>query len=165
MTPAKTPSYIKSLLSPQNGKKAVSRKVWSVDLEMVWLPFFTATNTTGETSISHEALGAPLRLAYDKDGAVKFSNKGRPVFRVADEIGDNVKMIRENFVAGLQSYAQSVKTQDPEGYKGQIEAAHKAGQPILEHDGEKLQEAVALALEQANDEEAASQAEPTPAAA
>src|SRR3990172_124444 len=33
-----TPSYIKSLLIP-NGKKPAGRKVWSIDLETVWLPF------------------------------------------------------------------------------------------------------------------------------
>ena len=37
-----TPSYIKALLI-RNGKKPAVRRVWSIDLETVWLPFFTAT--------------------------------------------------------------------------------------------------------------------------
>jgi hypothetical protein len=39
-----TPNYIKSLVMP-NGKKPAGRRVWSIDLETVWLPFFYATNT------------------------------------------------------------------------------------------------------------------------
>ena len=65
-----TPNYIKALLIP-NGHKPKGRKVWSIDLETVWLPFYTATNTMGETHIAPDALGAPLRLAYDADGSVQ----------------------------------------------------------------------------------------------
>jgi len=80
-----TPNYIKALLMP-NGKKPAGRKAWSIDLETVWLPFFTATNTVGDTHISPDALGAPLRLAYDADGSVKFSKTGRPITKVAKEL-------------------------------------------------------------------------------
>ena len=84
-----TPDYIKALLRP-NGRKPAGRRVWSIDLETVWLPFFTATNTMGDTAIPHEALGAPLRLAYNADGTVKFSQTGRPVIKVAKEIADMI---------------------------------------------------------------------------
>ena len=40
----------------------------------------------GDTAIPSEALGAPLRLGYNKDGTVKFSNSGKPVIRVAKEL-------------------------------------------------------------------------------
>ena len=60
-----TPNYIKSLLIPSI-KKPQGRRVWSIDLEQVWLPFFTATNTMGDTAIPVDALGCPLRLGYDK---------------------------------------------------------------------------------------------------
>ena len=73
----KTPQYIKALLKP-NGTKPAGRRVWSIDLESVWLPFFTATNTMGDTALAAESLGAPLRLAYDPDGTPKFSKSGRP---------------------------------------------------------------------------------------
>ena len=59
-----------------NGKKSAGRKVWSVDLETVWIPFFTATNVQGDTAIPHESLGAPVRLSPDKDGSPKFSTAG-----------------------------------------------------------------------------------------
>jgi len=68
------PTYIKSLLRP-NGSKPAGRKVWSVDLETVWIPFFTATNTEGLTAIPNDAIGAPLRLAYNPDGSVKFNER------------------------------------------------------------------------------------------
>jgi hypothetical protein len=45
-----TPGYIKSLLKPTTGKTS-SRKVWSIDLETVWLPYFTACNAMGDSAI------------------------------------------------------------------------------------------------------------------
>ena len=65
-------TYIKQLLIP-NGKKPQGRRVWAIDLETVWMPFFTATNTMGDTALPADVLGAPLRLAYNGDG----SGKGR----------------------------------------------------------------------------------------
>lgn len=145
-----TPNFIKTLVKA-NGKSS-GRKVWSVDLETVWLPFFTATNTMGDTRIAHEALGAPLRLTYNPDGSVKFSKAGRPVIRVAKDINDNVKLVRENFIAGLQNYASSVISENAEGYKEQVKLATEAGAPIQDHDKEKLEDAMAKAIEQADAE-------------
>jgi hypothetical protein len=145
-----TPNFIKTLVKA-NGKSS-GRKVWSVDLETVWLPFFTATNTMGDTRIAHDALGAPLRLTYNPDGSVKFSKAGRPVIRVAKDISDNVKLVRENFIAGLQNYASSVISENAEGYKEQVKLATEAGAPIQDHDKEKLEDAMAKAIEQANAE-------------
>ena len=81
-----SPSYIKSLLIPSI-RKPQGRRVWSIDLEQVWLPFFTATNTQGDTAIPSASLGCPLRLGYDKTGAVRFTQAGRPVVRIAKELG------------------------------------------------------------------------------
>jgi hypothetical protein len=142
-----TPSYIKSLLMP-NGKKPAGRRVWSIDLETVWLPFFTSTNVMGETAIAAEALGAPLRLAYNADGSVKFSRTGRPVTKVAKELSDNIKLVRENFTATLQSYANGVIAENSEAYKLEVNKAIKAGEPIVSRDRQKLQEAVAKMREQ-----------------
>jgi len=137
-----TPNYIKSLLMP-NGKKSRGRRVWSIDLETVWLPFFTATNTMGDTAIPADALGAPLRLAYDQDGSVKFSKTGRPVTKVAKDIADNVRLVRDNFTASLLSYANGVITENPEGYKAQVEQARQAGEPIVNRDRQNLDQAIA----------------------
>ena len=126
-----TPNYIKSLLAP-NTKKPQGRKVWSIDLETVWLPFFTATNTMGDTAIPSDALGCPMRLAYDKSGAVRFSQSGRPVVRVAKELSDNVRLVRDNFTANLINYAGEVMTEHPNEYKQQVEFATKAGEPIAQ---------------------------------
>ena len=149
-----TPSYIKALLIP-NGKKPAGRKVWSIDLETVWLPFFTASNVVGDTRIPAEALGAPLRLAYDTDGSVKFSKTGRPITKVVKEIGDSVRMVRDNFTASLLAHANGVITDNAEGYKAQVEMAKKAGEPILTKDRENLQQAMLKAME------AAAEPEPT----
>ncbi len=132
-----TPTYIKSLLIPTT-RKPQGRKVWSIDLEQVWLPFFTATNTQGDTAIPSAAIGCPLRLGYDKAGAVRFSQAGRPVIRVAKELADNVRLVRENFTANLLNYAGSVIRENGEAYKAQIALAQKAGEPIYQHDRTQL---------------------------
>ena len=148
MNTMETPNYIKSLLTPTT-KQPQGRKVWSIDLQQVWLPFFTATNTMGDTAIPSEAIGCPLRLGYDKAGQVRFSQAGRPVIRIAKEIADNVRLVRENFTAGLQGYANMVITQNPEGYKAEVEKAREAGQPIVQKDKANLEQAIAKAMEEA----------------
>ncbi len=160
-----TPSYIKSLLTPTT-KQPQGRKVWSIDLQQVWLPFFTATNTLGDTAIPSEAIGCPLRLGYDKAGGVRFSQAGRPVIRVAKELSDNIRLVRDNFTANLLNYAGSVIRDNGEAYKAQIELARKAGEPIYEHDREQLlsatkakAEAVAQAEAIARQAEAVAEAE------
>jgi len=143
-----TPQYIKNLLLP-NAKSPQGRRVWSIDLETVWLPFLTATNTMGDTAIPLDALGSPIRLAYDKDGGVKFSKAGRPVTRVAKPISDSVTLIRQNFVANLQQYAEQVATDRQEDYAKQVEMATIAGKPIIAHDRVELDKAIQLQLEEA----------------
>lgn len=138
-----TPQYIKSLLIRTNGKKPIGRKVWSIDLETIWLPFFTATNTMGETAVPSDTLGAPLRLAYNGDGSVKFSKSGRPVTKVAKDLSDNIRLVRENFTASLRTYANTVIAEDTDGYKAEVEKARQAGEPIINEDREKLNEALA----------------------
>ena len=81
MPKSATPSYISALLKPMPCK-GTDRRAWSIPLQGVWIPFFTATNTAGETAIAAEALGAPLRLQRNPDGTPKFGNTGRPVIRV-----------------------------------------------------------------------------------
>ena len=136
-----TPSYIKSLLTPTT-KQPQGRKVWSIDLQQVWLPFFTATNTLGDTAIPSQAIGCPLRLGYDKAGQVKFSQAGRPVVRVAKELGDSVRLVRDNFTANLLNYAGAVIRDNGDGYKAQVELAKKAGEPIYQHDKNQLSNAL-----------------------
>ena len=143
-----TPNYIKSLLLP-NPKSPRGRRVWSIDLETTWLPFFTATNVMGDTAIPADALGCPIRLAYDKDGSVKFSKTGRPVSRVARPIRDNVTLIRQNFEAHIQQYAEQVAESRQKDYTKQIEQATIAGKPIIAHDKAELDKAVQLQLEEA----------------
>ena len=161
-----TPNYIKSLLLP-NAKSPRGRRVWSIDLETVWLPFLTATNTMGDAAIPADALGCPIRLAYDKDGSVKFSKTGRPVSRVARPISDNVTLIRQNFVANLQQYAEQVATDRQKDYAKQVEMATIAGRPIIAHDKVELDKAIQLQLEeamrQAQEEDPSEAPEATPA--
>ena len=144
-----TPNYIKALLLPTNGNKPRARRVWGIDLETIWLPFFTATNTMGDTAIPADAMGAPLRLGYNADGSVKFSKTGRPVLKVAKDIADSVRLVKDNFTAGLLAYANGVITDNPDGYKAQIELAREAGEPIIAKDRANLDKAIANAMVEA----------------
>jgi len=157
-----TPNYIKALLV-RNGHKPAGRKVWSIDLETIWLPFFMATNVMGETHIACDALGAPLRLAYNTDGTVKFSKTGRPVTKVVKELSDQIRMVRENFTASLASYASGVVAEFPDAYKAQVNGAVQAGEPIVIKDRQALNEALAKAVEEAvREAEAKAKAEAEP---
>ncbi len=135
-----TPSYIKSLLMPR-AKAPQGRRVWNIDLETVLVPFFTATNTTGDTAIPHDALGAPLRLGYAKDGSVKFRANGRPTIVVAKPIRDGVALLRENFVANLVDHAHKVATEQKDEYQAQVKLCVEAGAPIIQHDKTELDKA------------------------
>jgi hypothetical protein len=144
-----TPEYIAMLLRPAPSKPQ-GRKVWSVDLETVWLPFFTASNVVGATVLPLEALGAPLRLAYGKDGLPKFNpTSGKPVIRVAKELGEGVKMVRENFVANLQHFSATVRKANPEGYKAEVLASAEAGKPITQADKMAIDKAISEAMAEA----------------
>jgi hypothetical protein len=140
-----TPIYIKSLLTP-NGKKPADRRVWSVPLEAVWQPFFMATNLQGDTALPMDALGAPLRLAYNQDGSVKFGKTGKAVIKVAKPIADSVKMVRENFVANLVSYTEQVRESNASGFEALEKKATKAGKPIIANDRANLDKAIAEAM-------------------
>ena len=147
----KAPSYIKGLLKPV-AEKAQTRKVWSIALETTWIPFFTAANVTGETSIAADVLGAPLRLAKDKDGTVRFSQNGRPVLRVHKDLSNQIRMAREQFEASLLAFAVDTQKAMPEAYKAQVGASLKAGAPILERQAADIDAAIVLRAAQAEAE-------------
>jgi len=103
----------------------------------------------GDTAIPHDALGAPLRLAYNADGSVKFSKTGRPITKVAKELSDNIRMVRDNFTAGLVSYANGVINRKADEYRDLVELAKRAGEPILAKDKTSLEQALARQMEEA----------------
>ena len=141
-TTFQTPASIARMLRPV-ATKPQGRKVWSIDLETVWIPFFTGSNVTGDTAIPHEALGAPLRLVKEKDGTIRFRDDGRPVLRVAPELAKAVADVRANIIAELVAFPQQVYKANPDGYKAEVEANLAAGKPI----NEKAAQDVAEALE------------------
>jgi len=142
----KTPSYIKSLLQQGNGKKGPSRKVWSIDLETTWVPFFTATNVMAETSVPSDELGAPLRLVKAKDGTVKFTQSGRPSMRIAPVLNGHIRMVRENVTASLQAFAGKVMEERKDDYKAEVEKAQKAAIPVHEAQEKAIADAIAQAV-------------------
>ena len=129
-----TPNYVSALLMPHAESKS-DRRVWSVPLLGVWVPFFTATNAAGETDIGSDVLGAPIRLQKNQDGTPKFSKNGKPVLRTVKELSDQIRLVRDNFTFGLMAYAENVRKTMPAEYKAQVEAAENAGAPITKGDG------------------------------
>jgi hypothetical protein len=139
-TKFQTPAAIAKMLRPVVNKPQ-GRKVWSIDLETVWIPFFTASNTVGDTQIPNEALGAPLLLSKDNDGTIRFNDAGRQVLRVNKDLSKAVADVRQNIIAELMNYPQLVYKAKPQEYQAQLEANHKAGQPILDKMAREITEA------------------------
>jgi hypothetical protein len=137
-----TPDFITALLAPAKGSKG-SRRAWGIDVETVWVPFFTATNVDGKTFLDDDILGAPIRLAKTKDGEVRFDQNGRPRMRVAPELNAQVTLVRENFVSGLMAYTGNIIAERPDEYREQVEAAQLAGTAVFEQQAHD----VALAVE------------------
>ena len=135
-----TPSYIQSLLMPVNDAKVNDRRLWAIPLQTVWVPFFIASNVMGNTQINPEALGAPLRLAYNSDGSVKYSKSGKPVFKVAPELATQVKLVRANFIAQIQSFTNMVASAKAEEFKAEVTKSQQAGQAIINRDRLALEE-------------------------
>lgn len=129
-------NYFDALLKPS--ATTSSRKVWSIDLETVWIPFFTAMNADGRAAVDNDALGYPLRLSYDKDGAVRFSKSGKPVVKVAKELSNQVRIVRENFTASLVVETERVIEVRPKEYAQQVELNAKLGKPIREKEDKDL---------------------------
>jgi hypothetical protein len=136
---------VKSGTKPADRLQVGNRKNWSIPMDTVLLPYFKATNASGRTDIAHEAIGAPLRVATNTDGSVKFNKAGLPIVKVAKDINDAVKAIRDNLVAGMVEFKDSVVT-NPEtanAYKTECEVCAKVGAPIQRAEIHKLEIAVA----------------------
>ena len=149
-----SPGYIKTLLHRNGGKtdNVLSRRVWGITLED-WVPFFMASNAMGETHIPSESLGAPVRLNVGKDGAIRFTQSGKPSLKVVDEVRGEVRLMQANFTFSLQQYAHRVATENEVEYNAQAEAATAAGNPIAQSETRKLTEAIELQQAQAAAEE------------
>lgn len=136
-------SYVTSLFAPRPVQQKSARRVWGMSLQDVVLPSLMASNVTGHTAIPHDALGAPVRLAYDKDGSVKFNKTGKPVTKVAKPINDAVNLWRENMIAHLNSFTADVIKSHKAEYAREVAACSKAGKPIIEADERNLKTSLA----------------------
>ena len=119
----------KTMLTPTL-KKGGDKRAWSIPVATTWVPFFTATNVKGTTTIEPDVLGAPLRLARDKDGSIMFDKAGRPRTKVHPVLAEQVKVARENYEAGLQAYAGNVAREMPTKYKAMVELIQRAAEPV-----------------------------------
>ena len=97
-------------------------------------------------------------------GRARFNTKGLPILKVAKELNDGVRMVRENVVSILINDTVGVQRANPDAYKAQVAKAHDAGEPLLQADAD----AVMRYLDTVKAAQAATQvpvAEPLPVAA
>jgi hypothetical protein len=153
-----------SALHMPRAKVDGGKRVWGMDLESVVLPHLIATNVMHETDVSLEALGAPIRPNYAKDGTVKFTRNGKPSLSVVKPIRDQVALMRENIIAGIQADTRAVRNDHPEEYTQMVALAKKAGEPIIKADSDNVSAAIKKQIDAAMEEAARKvAAEPTPA--
>jgi hypothetical protein len=137
------PDFITALLAPSKGSRG-SRRAWGIDVETVWVPFFTATNVEGKTTLPDDVLGAPIRLVKTKDGEVRFDKNGRPRMRVAPELNAQVTLVRENLVSGMLAYAGDIVAERPDEYRQQVAAAQLAGEAVLDQQAHDVADAAEM---------------------
>ena len=159
-----TRNFMKAMLTP-NGQGRPSKKAWSIDVENTWVPFFTAAKATVDEygnpacDLPDDVLGAPVRLATDKDGNVRFGANGRPITRVHSDLNDQIAIVRENFIASLHDQTGAVMEENPEGYATVVANAQAAAAPIYAKEADDLsaaeqQRLIAEAARQAAEEAA-----------
>ena len=125
-------------LMKQSPDKAKDRSVWGLPLNGLWIPFLTATNTVGESNIDSGSLGCPLRLSVDKDGVPKLKDDGSARYQLDKTISKAVNGVKDNIAFGLMAFTATIQKTHAEEYKAQVEAAHKAGDAIREHEDTTL---------------------------
>ena len=135
------PSYIARLHQASGNGKARDRRAWGIEVGSVWIPYFTAANAARVSEVSFETLGAPMRLRL-RDGDVQFGKDGRPSLSIAKELSTNVAQVKANFEAELLHFVNMVQHEDPTAYQAQVEAAQKAGEPILADMSRQVEEAI-----------------------
>jgi hypothetical protein len=157
-----TSDFITALLAPSKGTKG-SRRAWGIDVETVWVPFFTATNVTKQTQIDDDVLGAPIRLAKTRDGEVRFDANGRPRMRVAPELNAQITLVKENFVSGLLAHVGTVIEESPDAYRDRVAAQQLAGEAVLKQQSDDVAVAAEkLRLEAEAEAKAAAAEQPAP---
>ena len=127
-----------SLLKPLPPQKQTDRRAWSIPLNLVWVPYFTAMKVAGKVEMADETLGAPLRLSTEKDGTPRFNTKGLPILKVAKQLADGVNMVRANIITKLTTDTATVQRADPAAYKAQLQRSHDAGEPVLQADAARV---------------------------
>lgn len=135
----------------QSEKKQSERKVWSIPLESVLIPFMVATNAHGITKIDREAIGSPVRLARNTDdGTPKISKGGKLITQVAKPIRDHVSAMRQNYIASIVSATNELANDKPTEYEAELKASIKAGATILKRDNSDIRKFNALIKSQAD---------------
>lgn len=113
-------------------KKPVEKKVWSIGLETVLIPYLTASNAIGATCIDGDVLGCPVRIARNADGTPKLNKSGKLVTSVHKDIRVQVANMREAYIAQLRNATKFVQSTETEAYNNQVKIANRMGAEALQ---------------------------------
>ncbi|MFA5385037.1 MAG: hypothetical protein WC364_10310 [Eubacteriales bacterium] len=113
-------------------KKAAEKKIWSIGLETVLLPYLTASNAVGATCIDGDVLGCPVRIARNTDGTPKLNKSGKLVTSVHKEIRAQVANMRDAYIAQLRNATRFVQSTETEAYNNQVKIANRMGAEALQ---------------------------------
>jgi hypothetical protein len=144
-------AFMASVLAP-TGRSKAGKKAWSIDVETTWVPFFTAGRVLKDKKgrplcdLPDDVLGAPIRLAVDKQGAVKFGANGRPVTRLAAELKEQIDIARDNYIVSLQALTAVAMEESPEEYREVVARQQAAAVPVFEREAEMVAEAERMQL-------------------
>lgn len=146
--------------------RSMSRKAWSIDLNTVWVPWFTAHKTIGSAGtedISNAALGAPIVLARDKSGTPRVTATGKLTYKVNPELNAAVRRQMANYVAALQEETKAIVEEAPKAYAAQVVRQQEAGDTIIKLDAATVEAFEAALAEAQAEPEAAAESETVPA--
>lgn len=118
------------------------KKLWSADLETFWVGKALASNVMGYSDVPLQDIGAPIRVARNKDtNEPKFSSTGRLVTVASPGMKEYVQRVQENVFATLNQFEGNVRDERPEAFGRMVAAAAVAGRPIQEKDATDAAEA------------------------
>lgn len=113
-------------------KKPVDKKVWSIGLETVLIPYLTASNAIGATCLNGDVLGCPVRIARNEDGTPKLNKSGKLVTSVHKQIRTQVANMRDAYIAQLRNATRFVQSTETEAYNNQVKIANRMGAEAMQ---------------------------------
>ena len=106
----------------------IDKKRMGISVVNRWSPLAQAMTITGKARVSPEAIGNPIRLKVDENGAPQFTAKGMP----KTEINPEIKVVADGMLKGIDAYilqaTNEARFANTAEWSALSEQARKAGQ-------------------------------------